>query len=166
MFGQSQLPAYASTVSAELVRILRCEGIIAAADMLDDLLITSPKEKGLLFAQKQWQRAQQIMRDLGLPANDKGQQPALTAEFIGLLIDTSSMTISITPEHRQYAIDRTGDMLQKQRVSKQEIQSISGSIGWLAQVIRAGRIRRHEFDAAASGASATGKSVPLTRAIR
>ncbi len=100
MFGFKQLPWWASCVSSELARILTHERIQVAGLILDDLLLVTKASDPPGDARTKYDLAKKIMADLGIAANNKGELPAHTVIFCGLLIDTLSMTVRISEEHR------------------------------------------------------------------
>ena len=93
------------------------------------------------------------MKILGLNANDKGTPPTTCLDFVGFNIDTVQQVISITQEHREYTIHRLREFLNMGSIRIRDIQSITGSLGWLSFVILAGRLHRHEFDDAITHAT-------------
>ena len=163
MFGFKQLPWWASCVSAELARILTHNGCTVAGLIIDDILMRSPAADGRLAADRRYERAKRIMRDLGLDPNEKGVPPCHDLVFTGLRLRTPDMSVSITEEHRKYAIARIKFFLGKQFISTKDLQSLAGTLSWLCYVLPEGRPRRDAFYAAIR--SATGHMVRLTSAI-
>ena len=119
-------PAWASVVSAELVRILETSGVRVVGCFLDDILIAARSEaKGLEALAK----TIKIMAKLGIPANEKTvppQPPHKGIVFLGVHIRTSDMRFTISAEHKQYAIDRISTVLDKKKAFKAELASIAG----------------------------------------
>ena len=166
-FGLKTAPAWASVVSAELVRILESEGIRVVGCFLDDLLIAGATKDECEFA---WRRAKEIMAELGIPANEKAvppQAPRVGITFLGVHIRTADMRFAVSAEHRQYAIDRIRTVLKSRSASKGDLASIAGVLTWISFVFTPGRPRRQFiYDAARLGT--TGRKsdvVPIRGAL-
>ena len=157
-FGLKTAPAWASVVSAELVRILEAEGIRVVGCFLDDLLIAARTKEQ---CQRALEKAQKIMGRLGIPANDKTIPPRSPDEgivFLGVHIRTSDMRFTISEEHRAYAIDRVGVALDEGVATKGDLASIAGVLNWISFVFIPGRPRRQIiYDAARLGSSGSKK---------
>ena len=81
MFGHKQLPAWASCVSSELAHILHNECIRVIGVLIDDFLFHGPASIGPEGLQEELDRADEIMEELGVPPNDKGQDPDTSVVF-------------------------------------------------------------------------------------
>ena len=158
-FGSKLLPAFASTVSSELVRILGVHGIQIAGCMLDDILIYRNDGDAAVLNQ-QLRQTEQIMADLGLPSNAKTQPAATSLVYLGYLLDSTAMTISISPEHRDYAESKLGEILSGTHVSLRDLRSIAGVLTWLARVMLNGKPRRRAIFAAIAAMEAEHNAVP------
>ena len=90
-FGLKTAPAWASVVSAELVRILQADGVRVVGCFLDDILIAGRSQKE---CQAALDKAIKIMAELSIPANEKTvppQSPDKGIVFLGVHIRTSSL---------------------------------------------------------------------------
>ena len=154
-FGLKTAPAWASVVSAELVRILEAEGIRVVGCFIDDILIAGATKEEAAHALK---RALSIMEKLGIPANEKTVEPRSPSEgivFLGCHIRTSDMRFSISAEFKDYAIDRIQAVLRAKKASKGDLASIAGVLTWISYVFIPGKPRRQFiYDAARLGSSA------------
>ena len=147
-FGWKVAPAFASTVSSELVRILRAHGIRVVGVYVDDLILAAATKAA---CEESVASAKRIMAALGLPCNDKQKGPASPEEgivFLGILINTSTCAMSISPEHREYTVSRLEVLLQRSHVPYKDLESLAGSLTWLCEVLQQGRPRRAEVYAA------------------
>lgn len=153
-FGLKTAPAWASCVSAELVRILKAAGVRVVGCFIDDILIAG---KDQLECQRSLDKAIAIMRRLGIPANEKTVLPKSPSEgivFLGVHIRTSDMRFTISEEHREYAMERVGSVLKDGIASKGDLASIAGVLNWISFVFVQGKPRRQIiYDAARLGAS-------------
>ena len=153
MFGHKQLPAWASCVSSELARILHENCIRVAGVLIDDFLFHGPKELGKEKFAQQLKEADTIMTKLGVPPNDKGQEPTQTPTFSGIVINTQAGFMDVEEEQRQYCIQRLEELLNAQSCKTKDMTSLNGSLGWLCVVIHAGRCRRDVIQKAADSDS-------------
>ena len=153
-FGLKTAPAWASVVSAELVRILEAAGIRVVGCFIDDLLIAGGSKEE---CEKALQKAMKIMEKLGIPSNEKTVGPKSPSEgivFLGVFIQTQEMRFSISEEHRQYAIDRIESVLKEGVATKGDLASIAGVLTWISFVFTPGRSRRQPiYDAARLGST-------------
>ena len=153
-FGLKTAPAWASVVSAELVRILEANGIRVVGCFLDDILIAGDSKQECKEA---LEKARQIMQQLGIPSNEKTVGPKSPSEgivFLGVYIQTNEMRFSISEEHRMYAIDRIESVLEARKATKGDLASIAGVLTWISFVFTPGRSRRQPiYDAARLGSS-------------
>ena len=163
MFGHKQLPAWASCVSSELARILHKECIRVIGVIIDDLLFHGPAADGAEALQRQLDKADEIMKELGVPANDKGQGPSTSLVFQGILIDTILGLFSVDEEQREYIISRLKDILDSDHCKRKSLESINGSLGWLCFVILHGRSRR---DLIQKACNSDLKMIPISKALR
>ena len=142
-FGLKSAPAFASVVSAEAKRILESFGISVAGVYLDDFLIRGATKRE---CEENLKKACAILAALGIPPNDKTKGPCAPDEgivFLGVHIRTSDCSMTVTDEHRKYAVDRITALLDKKSASVKELESVGGILSWIAQVFIPGRPRRN-----------------------
>ena len=163
MFGHKQLPAWASCVSSELARILHNECIRVIGILIDDFLFHIPASESSKTFQEQLDKTDEIMAELGVPANDKGQGPSTALVFQGILIDTILGLFSVDEEQREYIISRLKDILAKDHCLRKSLESVNGSLGWLCFVILHGRCRR---DLIQKACNSDLKIIPISKALR
>ena len=163
-FGLKTAPAWASVVSSELVRILEAAGVRIVGCYLDDLLIAGKTQE---ICQRNLDKTLQIMKSLGIPANEKTVQPQAPEKgivFLGVHVRTADMRFTVSEEHRQYAIDRISEVLESGQTTKGDLASISGVLSWISFVYVPGKSRRqHIYDAA--GLGATGKKSDIVQIL-
>ena len=93
-------------VSAEAARILRSFGVRVVGTYLDDFLIAGKTKE---ICQRGLDIAEFVFAALGIPLNGKTVGPCSPAQgidFLGIHICTADCSMSITEEHREYAIAR------------------------------------------------------------
>ena len=167
MFGQKQLPAWASCVSSELARILQQQCIRVIALLIDDFLFLGPASEGPEGLRDALDKADEIMEKLGLPSNNKGQPPSHCVVFSGIRIDSLKGLLTVDEEQRLYIIFKLETILARDAVATKELESLDGSLGWICYVCVHGRSRRHLISEAALGdESMTVISKPLRKQLR
>ena len=143
MFGHKQLPAWASCVSSELARILHENCVRVAGVLIDDFLFHGPRHLGKEKLAEEMRKADEIMTKLGVPPNNKGQEPTQTPVFSGILINTVIGYYDVEEQQRQYCIQRLTVFSEAHRSRTKDVSSINGSLGWVCVVIIEGRGRRN-----------------------
>lgn len=164
MFGFKQLPWWASCVSGELCRILTHQGCQVVGCIIDDILMRSPADDGDSMAHVRYRRAKRIMRVLGVPPNDKGIPPTTSLVFGGLQLNTCPVSMSISAEHRAYAIARLNEFIAKRNTTTRDVKSLAGTLSWLCYVMPEGRPRRDQFYKTIR--EAKGQRVPISAELR
>ena len=144
-FGLKSAPAFASVVSAEVKRILQSFGISVAGVYLDDFLICGATKRE---CKENLKKACAILAALGILPNDKTKGPCAPEAdegivFLGVHIKTSDCSMTVTEEHRKYAVDRITTLLDKKSASVKELESVGGILSWISQVFIPGRPRRN-----------------------
>mgnify|MGYP003327780229 CR=1 FL=1 len=171
-FGLKTAPAWASVVSAELVRIFEADGIRVLGCFIDDILIAGSSKED---CQRALSKALRIMESLGLPANDKTEGPMSPSEgivFLGVHVQPAHMRFTVSEEHRQYALDQISTVLKNKTATKKELASIAGVLTWISFVHTPGRPRcQCIYDSARLGSAGKKSDVvsvrgPVLRQLR
>jgi hypothetical protein len=82
-----------------------------------------------------------LLTALGIEeAQDKSQLPAKQMEFLGVLFDVNTMTMSVTPQRVNEILELVDWWLGKHKATKQQLQSLIGKLQFVAKCVRAGRI--------------------------
>lgn len=104
---------------------------------LDDLASAEIKENAV-FAFK---TLQAVLKKCGIEeAQDKACPPSTIMTFVGVLFNTDTMTIEITPERLLELHDLLKTWLEKENATLKEIQSLLGKLNFVAACVRPGRI--------------------------
>jgi len=113
-------------------------GIVHVEHYIDDFVVIHPQQGGCNDAV---QRMLALFAKLGLPvAPDKIDGPAQLMVFLGVLFDTINMTLSLDAD-RLHAIEAMlADWAQRKSASREELQSLIGTLGFASKVVRASRI--------------------------
>ena len=137
-FGLASIPAWSSMVSGQLAKILRSKGLHSITFYVDDFLIVCDTYEEALAQSKLFVS---LMREMGFDvADDKTLPPSQRCVFLGLLLDSLAMEVSVT-EDRAAAITETIDSLVAAgRGQKKVLHTLQGKLGYISQVVRGGKI--------------------------
>jgi hypothetical protein len=82
----------------------------------------------------------QLLRELGFNISwKKVVGPSQRITFLGVDIDTRDSTLSLGEEKLRVLEQRLAFFKGKRRASKQQLQSLAGSLNWACQAVRGGR---------------------------
>ena len=82
-----------------------------------------------------------LLRDLGLgEAKKKSCEPSTKMEFLGILFNSITMTLQVTPNRLVEIRELLSVWLTKRSASKKEIQSLVGKLQFTAKCVPAGRL--------------------------
>ena len=105
--------------------------------LLDDFLIISPS---LYEANQSLNKIFQLLKQIGVPlAHEKTVYPTHSLTFLGILLDTSSMTASIPPEKSLPYLDLINLTIISRKITLSNLRSMLGKLQHVTAVVRAGR---------------------------
>ena len=82
-----------------------------------------------------------LLSALGLDeSHSKACEPAVRMTFLGILFDTVSMVMEVTPERLQEISNEVEMCLVKQSTSKHELHVLLGKLHFITKCVRQGRI--------------------------
>jgi hypothetical protein len=104
---------------------------------VDDFLIAAARRQ---VCQRDLDHFRSLLSHLGLPeAIDKTEAPTTRLLFLGILIDTATMSVSLDQDR----LDRIKALLSewegRHTCSLRQLQSLVGTLSWASQVVRHGR---------------------------
>ena len=77
----------------------------------------------------------------------KIEGPSTQLTFLGIVIDTNSMTVGISPEHKEDLLSSIQFLRKKNKCTKHQLLSLVGKLSFACKVVPAGRIfLRHLID--------------------
>ncbi len=147
-FGARRAPYIFHTLGQSVRRMMLRKGYDLITVMLDDFFIASSTREGCLQAML---TLIQLLRKLGFAINyDKVTWPSQRLVFLGITLDTTSMTVEL-PENKLSELSQLlTQTLVKKKISKKELQSLAGKLNYATQCIYGGRFfLRRIFDAIA-----------------
>jgi hypothetical protein len=142
IFGHKTAPAWSSCVSAELARILEEHGVRVIGCFVDDLCLAAASA---LELRTHLDTTLRIMSELGLPPAP-GKTSAISQQvvFLGMRIDSTDLTFTVSEEHRTYALALLDDLIEAGSATRQQLESLAGVLTWLSTVVSEGKPRRGE----------------------
>ena len=110
---------------------------ICLLNYLDDLASAETPE----LAHFSFNTVRSVLRKCGIEeSQNKACPPSTIMAFIGVLFNTNTMTIEVTPERLNEIICLLRSWLDKTTASLREIQSLLGKLNFIAACVRPGRI--------------------------
>ena len=87
----------------------------------------------------------QCMRDTvrecwGRDAETKAVKPTYEMVFLGVLFDTQALTLQVSNERLQEAMELLGEWTARTHATRKQVQSIMGKLSFMAACVRPGRL--------------------------
>lgn len=136
-FGARSSSCHMQRVTELIVRILHEKGVVARM-YLDDIITLSPDyEKALM----DFRIMQDLLKELGLPeATDKIQAPDTQIVWLGILIDSQAMSLSVPHDKLQDIKSIVRRALKCKSISKTHLQSVLGRLLYVAKCVKPARL--------------------------
>lgn len=141
-FGAARSPGIFNRITQAVRVIMAKRGYKAIVVYLDDFLIISQTYEECQLALNELMR---LLRELGFQLNyNKIEGPKQTLVFLGVIINSIEMTLSVPEEKVSELRNDLHVFLQRAKVTKRDIQRIVGKMTWFGQIVYGGRfhIRR------------------------
>lgn len=136
-FGAAKSPSIFQRLSSAVCRIMKIRYNYCVISYLDDFLIIESSFDRCSDALACLIR---LLRKLGFYINwNKVEGPSQRLVFLGVLIDTCNLTLSLPPEKLSDFYNLLCDFKSKHRASKTQLESLIGKLNWSCQVIKGGR---------------------------
>ena len=121
---------------SDAVRYIMSQEGHSVWNYIDDFLCISVPSK----IEKTYTRLQELLAELGLSVSDKKLVPPSTrVTCLGIVIDTTEFTMSIPTEKLQAVKDLCSQWCFKQKCTKRELQSLLGSLLYVAKCVKYAR---------------------------
>lgn len=136
-FGSSKGPMIFHRLSQAVKRMMYRRGFKNVIAYLDDFLIV---EESYELCQKAQLTLLNLLVRLGfLISWKKVVSPGKNVEFLGVTIDSTMCTASLSDVKLAALLEKLKSFRKKSRASKRQLQSLAGSLNWACQVIQGGR---------------------------
>ena len=136
-FGLRSVPKIFSTFADALAWILHSRGVAWQLHYLDDFLFMGPPADE--SCAKVLEVALDTCKELGVPvAAHKTEGPATQLGFLGIHVDTLTMTLSLPGVKLTRILDLVLSWQGKKTASKREMQSLIGHLSHAAMVVLPG----------------------------
>ena len=104
---------------------------------LDDLIILSPDRQS---ADMNYDTARSLLEELGPPeAKEKAQPPTQRIKWLGIVIDSNEMSLSIPQDKVDDILEQVRQTHQKHYITKRQLQSLLGLLLFVAKCVRPAR---------------------------
>ena len=144
-FGARLSPEIFTELGNAIIRIMASKGHPSVVVYLDDFLVTGKTKEE---CQQTFDVLFQLLRKLGFAINfQKLVSPTQRLTFLGVILDTNSMTLELPKDRVTELKELLKTALQKPKLSKHQLQSIAGKLNWATNCIYGGRFfLRRIFD--------------------
>ena len=138
-FGLRSAPCLFNHFAKALHWILVTNHQVEAIHYLDDFLIAGAAGRDQCAASVRVTLS--ICEHLGVPvAFDKLEEPSTQITFLGILLDSEALTLSLPQEKLAEILLLVQSWLSRRRASKRELLSFIGKLSFVAKVVPAGRL--------------------------
>ena len=127
---------------ADLVRWVLdvCYKVPLVINYSDDFLQVSGHDQGV--AQQELDTIKRAFGDMGIPlaGPEKIIGPCHRLPYLGIIIDSLSMTMEVTEEKYQECMSTLPKWLNKAKCTQTQLKSLIGKLSFIAKVVRPGRL--------------------------
>ena len=142
-FGGRTAPYYFNLISDFIHRVLSEREGLNIMNYMDDFLVWSNSSEGCLHAQS---RVTKLLRYLGFyVAWNKVTSPSTVAQYLGNIISTGEMTLSIPTGKLSDLRELLSKYRQRNCISKKDLEKLTGLLAHCAQCVQGGRIFCHRL---------------------
>ena len=136
-FGSNVGPSIFHRLSQSVRRCMLRKGMAGIIAYIDDFLITAATK---YECNRKLLQLIRLLRELGFNISwKKVVGPTQKITFLGVDIDTRDSTLSLGEDKLGQLHQRLLSFQNKRRASKQQLQSLAGSLNWACQAVRGGK---------------------------
>ena len=145
MFGCSKAPYIFNTLTLAVCAIMAIQGFPGVVSYLDDFIVIGDDFTSCLG---HLNTLLSLLRLLGFAINySKVEGPVHSLQFLGVKLDTLSMTASLPQSKLEELIALIADTWRRPSTTKRTLQRLAGKMVWAARLIKLGRAHiRRIFD--------------------
>jgi hypothetical protein len=163
-FGAKASPGIFHRITQSVARMMARRGYHNIRVYLDDFIIIEQSKQECLNVMNV---LISLLRLLGFHINwDKVEGPSTAITFLGICINSISMTLSIPSTKILDICESVTQFSNRYRASKKQLQSLVGKLSWVARVVPAGRIYLRSLIQGMKNLKLPQHKVILTRDIR
>jgi len=165
-FGLRLAPELAHRFTMFIKRVLFANGLAAVVGVMDDYLLLHCDRRVCLVMLAV---AAALLADLGFEVNFKPGKtvlPARSQKFVGVVINTARMTLSLPADKLQSLLADVSALLPRRTVSRKALQRVVGKMQWASRVVYGGRVFMRGCLDGLSSVRHPGHHVTLNRALR
>ena len=135
-FGLRSSALNCQRLTSAVAYLYKCQQGTTLINYLDDL----GSAEDPACAQEAFDFLVQLLEDLGLETSPlKMAPPSAQMVFLGILLDTIAMTLSVPPEKIQRALSELDKWTSRSQASKRQLQSLVGTLCYIATCVKPGR---------------------------
>ena len=124
-------------IADAIVHVLAKHGVVAHMYLDDIVVVTATKEEGM----DQYRIVAGLLQELGLPeATEKTQLPATKVRWLGIIVDSREMTLSIPEEKLSQTLALVDMFVARRSINRKQLQSLIGKLLHIAKCIHPARV--------------------------
>ena len=136
-FGARKSPGIFNRITQAVKRMMISRGFKLMIVYLYDWLILGPDKESCTLALNELLK---LLRELGFSISyNKVVPPTTSLVFLGILIDSMTVTISLPDEKVGELEALISHFANSKHATKRQLQSLAGKLNWASQVVRGGR---------------------------
>ena len=136
-FGLRSAPFIFTQLSNFCVKCVQHEGVCHCVNYLDDFIVSGHSEAQCSAAQD---KLHQVLSHLGFViAEKKVITPSQEVKYLGIIINTLDMTLSVGEDKRQRVHDQVSELINKRWCSRKTLDQVAGLLAHCATVVKGGR---------------------------
>ena len=136
-FRARKSPGIFNRITQAVKRMMISRGFKLMVVYLDDWLILGPDKERCTLALNELLK---LLRELGFSISyNKVVPPTTSLVFLGILIDSMTVTISLPDEKVGELEALICHFANSKHATKRQLQSLAGKLNWASQVVRGGR---------------------------
>ena len=138
-FGARKSPGIFNCITQAVKRMMISRGFKLMIVYLDDWLILGPDKESCTSALNELLKLLRELGDFSISYN-KVVLPTTSLVFLGILIDSMTVTISLPDEKVGELEALISHFANSKHATKRQLQSLAGKLNWASQVVRGGGV--------------------------
>ena len=145
-FGLKCAPWIFTKMSDFCVRCMKHDGVERCFNYLDDFIVVGVDQADCELHQD---KLHTVLVDLGFKVSEKKEiKPSQEVKYLGIIVNTLDMTLSIGPDKLSRVQECVADLLDKRWCSRKKVEQAAGLLAHCSTVVKGGRTyTRRLYDA-------------------